>query len=128
MRASSKNFVETKKVELKLLSSTRRVGNNIFSLEFFQTEAAGGKNTPATYDIYMADVTGAPVSSRQTIIADRTSDNSADRVFKVRFNLKGQEFNKTDVYYMTVVDTETGSVIDSTEFSINITFVVDFGF
>ena len=128
MRASSKNFVETKKVELKLLSSTRRVGNNIFSLEFFQTEAAGGKNTPATYDIYMADVTGAPVSSRQTIIADRTSDNSADRVFKVRFNLKGQEFNKTDVYYMTVVDTETGSVIDSTEFSINITFVDDFGF
>ena len=128
MRASSKNFVETKKVELKLLSSTRRVGNNIFSLEFFQTEAAGGKNTPATYDIYMADVTGTPVSSRQTVIADRMSDNSADRVFKVRFNLKGREFKKNDVYYMTVVDTETGDVIDSTEFSISIAFVDDFGF
>lgn len=128
MRASSKNFVETKKVELKLLSRTRRVSNNMFSLEFFQTEAVGGKNTSATYEIYMADASGVAVSSRQTVIADRTSDNSSERVFKVRFDLKGQEFNKNDVYYMTIVDTETGNVADRVEFSISIAFVDDFGF
>ena len=100
----------------------------MFSLEFFQTEAVGGKNTSATYEIYMADASGAAVSSRQTVIADRTGDSSAERVFKVRFDLKGQEFNKNDVYYMTIVDTETGNVADRVEFSISIAFVDDFGF
>ena len=34
---------------------TRKISNNIFSLDFMQPEAVGGKIVPATYEIYLCD-------------------------------------------------------------------------
>lgn len=46
-------------------------------------------------DILLITGVGKPISDVKTIIADKTSDNGSDRVFRVRFTLKGQEFKKT---------------------------------
>lgn len=128
MRASSKKFVDVKKAGLQLISQSRKVSNTIFSLDFYQRDAVGGKVSAAAYEIYMADVSGKPVSDKKTIIADRASNNGSDRVFRIRLTLRSFEFKKTESYFLTVVEKETTNVLDQIEFSIDIAFVNDFDF
>lgn len=125
IRASYKNYVEVKNAELKLLSESRKVSNLIFSLEFHQRQPVGDKIQPCTYSIYMADDTGAPVSDRQTVIADKSSENAADRVFRVRFNLKAGTYDKNKVYHLVITNDIDREEL---EFHIDIAFADDFGF
>ena len=128
MRANSKKYVDVKKAELQLISQSRKVSNSIFSLDFYQKEAVSGKVAPATYDIYMADAAGKAVSDRKTVIADKTSGNGSERVFRTRFTLKSIDFKKTETYYLTIVEKDTTNVTDRIEFTIDIAFVNDFDF
>ena len=128
MRASSKKFVDVKKAEQQLISQSRKVSNSIFSLDFYQKDAVSGKVAAATYEIYMADTSGAAVSDKKTVIADKTSNNGSDRVFRTRFTLKSMEFKKTETYYLTIVEKESGTIADRIEFTIDIAFVNDFDF
>jgi len=125
LRATNKNYVEVKNAELKLLSESRKISNLIFSLEFHQRQPVGDKVQPCTYSIYMTDDEGVAVSDRQAIIADKSSDNAADRIFRVRFNLKAGTYDKKKVYRLVIAnDIE----VDEIEFHIDIAFADDFGF
>ena len=128
IRSTSKKYVDVKKAELQLISQSRKVSNSIFSLDFYQKEAVSGKVAAATYEIYMADASGRAVSDKKTVIADKTSNNGSDRVFRVRFTLKSVEFKKTDTYYLTIVEKGTTNEMDRIEFTIDIAFVNDFDF
>ncbi len=128
MRATSKKFVDVKKATLELISQSRKISNSIFSLDFYQKEAVSGKITATTYEIYVADASGRVVSDKKIVIADKTSNNGSDRVFRTRFTLKSIEFKKTDTYYLTIVEKGTTNVIDRIEFTIDIAFVNDFDF
>ena len=128
LRASSKRFVETKKAELQLISQSRKVSNSIFSLDFYQKEAVGGKITATTYEIFMADVSGVVVSDKKIIIADKTCKNGSERVFRIRLTLKSMDFKKTEIYYLTVMEKGTANIIEKIEFTIDIAFVNDFDF
>ena len=128
MRASSKKFVDVKKAVLQLISQSRKVSNSIFSLDFYQTEPVSGKTVAATYDIFMADASGKAVSDTKTIIADKTSNNGSDRVFRTRLTLKSVAFQKTQTYYLTVVEKGTTNVVDRVEYTIDIAFANDFDF
>lgn len=128
LRTSSKRFVDVTKAQLQLISQSRKVSNSIFSLDLYQKEAVGGKVTGAAYEIYMADQAGNPVSDKKTVIADKTSSNGAERMFRMRFTLKGMEFKKTETYYLTITEKETGNILDRIEFTIDIAFVNDFDF
>lgn len=128
MRATSKKFVDVRKATLELISQSRKISNSIFSLDFYQKEAVSGKITATTYEIYVADASGRAVSDKKIVIADKTSNNGSDRVFRTRFTLKSIEFKKTDTYYLTIVEKGTTNVIDRIEFTIDIAFVNDFDF
>ena len=128
VRATSKKFVENTKATIELTSSSRKVSNSIFTLNFYQKEPIGGKVSKADYEVYMSDASGNAVSDRQTIIADKTSENGSDRMFHIRLTLKGQEFKKTDTYYLTIIEKGTANVIDRIEYTIDIAFANDFDF
>lgn len=126
LRTSSKKYVEVSNAELKLLSESRKVSNLLFSLDFFQRQPVGDKVQPCAYTIYMTDDEGVPVSDRQTVIADRTSLNASDRVFRVRFNLKAGAYDSKKIYRLVIAnDTD---VPEEVEFHIDIAFADDFGF
>lgn len=125
LRTSNKHYVEVKNAELKLLSEGRKVSNLIFSLEFHQRQPVGDKIQPCTYSIYMTDDEGMVVSDRQTVIADKTSSNAAERVFRVRFNLKAGTYDKKKVYRLVIANDID---VEEIEFHIDIAFADDFGF
>ena len=73
----------------------------------------------------MTDDEGVAVSDRQTVIADKRSDNAADRIFRVRFNLKAGTYDKKKVYRLMIAnDIE----VEEIEFHIDIALADDFGF
>lgn len=126
LRTTSKKYVEVSNAEIKLLSESRKVSNLLFSLDFFQRQPIGDKVQPCAYSIYMTDDEGVLISDRQTIIADRTSTNASERVFRVRFNLKAGAYDKNKKYRLVIAnDTD---VPEEVEFHIDIAFADDFGF
>lgn len=128
MRSGSKKFVDIKKAEILLLSQSRKVSNSIFILEFYQKDPVGDKTVPATYEIFMADAAGKAISDIQTIIADKTDGEMANRTFRKRFTLKNAAFKKTEEYFLTVMEKGTSNVLSRETFSIDIAFVNDFDF
>lgn len=120
----NKSLYDTKPVEINLLSSSRKISNMIFSLNFYQRDAVGGNRESATYQLYFTDSNGKIISDIQKIIADRTSNDGQERLFRCSFNLKSLKYSNTDSYYLVIAD-ENGLQVQREEFQIDIAFAVD---
>ena len=120
----NKSKYDTKPVEISLLSANRKISNMLFSLNFYQKDAVGGNREAATYQLYFTDSEGKPISDIQKIIADKTSDNGQERIFRCTFNLKSLKYTHTESYYLVIAD-ENGLQIQREEFQIDIAFAVD---
>ena len=126
MRSGYKRYVEVQNPGLSLISESRKVSNLIFSLDFLQKQPVGEKVQASIYTLQFTDDEGISVSDTQTVIADRTSSNASDRVFRVRFTLKQMKFTKNKIYRLVIAnDTD---VPEEFEFRIDIAFADDFGF
>jgi hypothetical protein len=126
MRSDHKKYVEVQNPGLSLISESRKASNLMFSLDFLQKQPVGDKVRPCNYTLRFVDEDGLPVSDTQTLIADRTSDNASERVFRVRFTLKQMQYNRNKIYRLVVAG--DADVPEETEFRIDIAFADDFGF
>lgn len=116
---------DTKPVGLSLLSAGRKVGNMIFSLNFYQTEPVGDNREAATYLLYFADSEGKQVSDTQRIIADKTDADNTARTFRCGFNLRSMKFDSKASYYLVIADESGLQAPQREEFMIDIAFAVD---
>ncbi|WP_270440213.1 BREX-1 system phosphatase PglZ type A [Acidaminococcus provencensis] len=121
----NKKKYDTKPVSLNLLSSSRKISNMIFSLNFYQKEAVGANREAANYLLYFVDSEGTQVSDTQRVIADKTSDNNQDRTFRVSFNLKSMKYSNKESYYLVIADESGLQLPQREEFQIDIAFAVD---
>lgn len=126
MRTGYKKYIEVQNPGLSLISEIRKVSNLMFSLDFLQKQSVGDKVQPCNYALHFTDDIGVPVSDFQTVIADRTSINASERVFRVRFTLKQAQYNKNKLYRL-VIGNDTDAP-EEVEFRIDIAFADDFGF
>lgn len=122
---------QVKKVDVGLISITRKITNNISFLEFFQTERIGDKHVPRRLILYFADEEGNRVSNENVIIADSRSDKYEDRLFREKFVLKNQEYDRSKKYYLIMKDEEepVEKEYEKIPFTIDIAIAKhDFGF
>ena len=131
LRSDSKEYlrnralIDTKPVEIGLLSANRRIGNMIFSLNFYQKEAVGDNREKADYSLYFTDSSGKIVSDTARIIADKTSADARERTFRCTFNLKSLSFDSKETYYLVIADDSGLQAPQKAEFHIDIAFAVD---
>lgn len=134
VRADSKEYQQNSEkysnsyAKIQLVGDNRKISNSIFTLNFYQNDIVGGNIVPATYEIYMVNVAGKPVSDVKTVVADKEDKDSSNRQFKVRMNLKPIQFSKTELYYLMIMNKESGQPLERIEYQINITFTNDFDF
>lgn len=121
----NKNKYDTKPVTVSLLSSTKKISNMIFSLNFYQKEAVSANREMATYLVYFTDNNGKQISDVQKIIADKMSGNGQDRTFRCTFNLKSMQYSVKDIYYLVIADESGLAIPERIEFQIDIPFAVD---
>ena len=121
----NKQKYDTKPVTVNLLSANRKISNMIFSLNFYQKDAVSANREAATYQIYFTDENGKQVSDVQKIIADKESDNGAERTFRCQFNLKSLKYSNTATYYLVIADEQGLQMPQREPFQIDIAFAVD---
>lgn len=121
----NKQKYDTLPVTVSLLSSSRKISNMIFSLDFYQKDAVSANREAATYLVWFTDEYGKPVSDTQKIIADKTSENGADRTFHCNFNLKSMKFSNTATYYLVIADEQGQQMQQREQFQIDIAFAID---
>lgn len=115
---------DTIPVTVSLLSSSRKISNMIFSLNFYQREAIAANCRAAVYQLYFTDSTGKAISDAPRIIADKTEENAEGRIFRVNFNLKSLKYSNAETYYLVIADGD-GLPVSREEFSIDIAFAAD---
>lgn len=126
LRNSAKDYksnpskYDIKPVSVKLLSSTRKISNMIFSQEFYQEEPVSFNREACTYEVYFVDEDGKQISDVQKIIADKANDNIQERTFRCTFNLKSQEYKNTAIYYLVIRNDQ--GMESRVEYQINIAF------
>ncbi len=130
VNARSKEFEDTQLASLKVLDTTRRITNSLFRVKLIQNEPAVGKVLPCEYELAFTDASGNEISTVVKAHADKTSENSQERVLNVQFNLHSDlSFSVKDAYYLVAREKKTGTIAWREEYRIEISFApIDFGF
>ncbi len=125
---TQKSHKETTNAVISLVSLSNKITNLVFSLNFIQNEPVGNTVKETTYRIVFVDDKGEKISNEIIHTADNKSTDAADRVFRLRFNLKNRQYNRRDKFYMTITDDKSNLEIYRQEVIIDIAFADDFGF
>ncbi|MBP3871946.1 MAG: BREX-1 system phosphatase PglZ type A [Faecalicoccus sp.] len=131
LRSTNKTYLEardrydTKPVTIALLSSSRKVSNMIFNLNFYQKEAVADNYISCTYKLFLVDAYGNTISDVQRIVADRTSKNIKEREFRCTFNLKQQAYDNHALYYLMIQDEDGLQIPVKEEIQIDISMSFD---
>ncbi len=115
---------ETRPVTIGLLSTSRKVSNLIFNLDFYQESLVSDNREKAEYQVYFTDEAGNRICEPLRIIADKKTEEERLRPFNVRFTLKQSKYSASDIYYLVIAD-EKGLEIQKIEFQIDIPFAMD---
>lgn len=97
---------EVTKVNILLLDDVKRVTNSIFTLRFFQAEPVGGKVTPRQVKAYFVDPAGNVISDEVMLVANSTEERVEERIYRLRFTLKSQQYDRSATYRLVLEDLE----------------------
>ena len=125
---TDRSFKETTTAQIALVSLTTKITNLITSLDFVQTEAVSDVVKETTYRIYFVDGNGEKISNEHLYIADKKDKNTANRVFRLRFNFKNKKYEKSQKYYLVACDESLGLEILRREIVMDIAFADEFDF
>lgn len=125
---TEKGHKETTGAVISLVSLSNKITNLIFSLDFIQNEPVGSVVKETTYRICFVNENGDKISNEILHTADNKSTQAADRIFKLRFNLRNRPYNRSDKYYLLIVDDKKDLEVLRQEVMIDIAFADDFGF
>lgn len=123
-----RGHMETKLVQINLVSMMQKITNLITSMDFIQTEPVGDTAKETTYRMVFMSEDGERISNETIYVADSREPDSAKRIFRIRFNFKNQKYDKNKQYYLVVTDEKTGIEQFRHPVIVDITFADDFEF
>ncbi|BBN98183.1 BREX-1 system phosphatase PglZ type A [Sporolactobacillus terrae] len=94
----------SEKVNVRLMSSTRKVTNMMTFLEFYQSERIERKRLPRCLNVYFIDDHGLRITNETLLLADRDAEKPIDRVYRVKFVFKDRYYDKRHTYYLILED------------------------
>jgi len=125
---TEKGKKETMTAQIAMVSLTTKLTNLIASLDFVQTEPVSDVVKETSYRVFFVDENGTKISNEQMYKADRKDTDTSKRVFKLRFNLKNQKYDRHKKYYLVAYDMNNDLETLRQEMILDIAFADDFGF
>lgn len=123
-----KGYVETKPAQITLVSMVQKITNLITSLDFFQSEPVSDIVKSTVYKIYFISETGEKISNENIYVADKKDKEGSKRIFRLRFNLKNKQYDRSTKYYLVAYDDKNNLEVMRHEVTIDMAFANDFGF
>lgn len=103
-KRSQRDKYAAKNVTISCVSLSNKVTSLITFLEFFQNEKVTDKLLPKNYEIYFEDEEGKRISNSAVVNADSKSEDVKDRMYKEKFTLRNQKYDKNKQYYLVISD------------------------
>lgn len=127
LKGKSAETGKARKVDVQLLSTTRKVTNNRSRLTFLQTTVVEGKTLPRTLRIGFFSQNGEAISDEPKVTFDSTSEKMPERQKELLLTVKGGKYDKAMEYYLVMTDDETGAEYERLSFQISLGIANEFG-
>jgi len=125
---TEKGHVDTKKVEIALVSMVRKITNLIVPLDFIQKEPVCDVVTAAKYRIYFVSDDGEKITNEQIYEADRKDEDPSKRMFRLKFNFKNKKYDSKADYWLVAEQEKSKVVLFRHQVIVDIAFADGNGF
>lgn len=123
-----KGQMETRNARITLVSMVHKITNLITTLDFIQNEPISDVVKTATYKVFLISEKNERISNESVYIADKKDLEPQKRIFRLRFDLKNKQYDKSLNYYLVAYDEKNDMEILRHNVIIDIAFADDFGF
>ena len=125
---TEKGQVETQPAQIVLVSMVQKITNLIASLDFIQSEPVSDMVKATNYRIYFTSDGNEKISNECIHVADNKEADPQKRIFRLRFNFKNKQYDKTRQYYLVAYDEKNDLEVLRHGVVMDIAFANDFGF
>ena len=123
-----RGYKETKNVKIALISMLPKITALNINLDFIQQEPISDVVKPTNYKLAFIDESDEIISNEEIYLANSKANDSAKRIFKLRFNLRDQKYKRDQKYYLVATEVETGMEAFRHEVIMDIAFAGGYGF
>lgn len=123
-----KGQMETKPAQIKMVSMVQKITNLIASLDFIQSEPVSDIVKATSYRLFFMSESNEKISNECIYLADSKEPDPGKRVFRLRFNFKNRQYDKTKKFFLVAYDEKNSIESLRHEVTMDIAFANDFGF
>lgn len=123
-----KGHMETKTVQIMLVSLIQKITNLITTLDFIQSEPVSDVVKATTFRLYFVSEDGEKISNENIYVADNRDPASQNRIFRMRFTFKNKKYDKDKHYYLVAYDDSNDLEVFRHAIVMDLAFADDFGF
>lgn len=123
-----KGHMETKTVQIMLVSLIQKITNLITTLDFIQSEPVSDVVKATTFRLYFVSEDGEKISGENIYVADNRDPASQNRIFRMRFTFKNKKYDKDKHYYLVAYDDSNDLEVFRHAVVMDLAFADDFGF
>lgn len=125
---TEKNYIGTRPAQIMLVSMVQKITNLIATLDFIQSEPISDIVKTTSYKLFFISENNEKISNECLYVADKKDTEPGKRIFRLRFNFKNKQYDKTKKYYIVAYDEKNDIEILRHEVVMDIAFANDFGF
>jgi uncharacterized protein (TIGR02687 family) len=125
---TEKGHMETRTAQIMLVSMVQKITNLISSLDFIQSEPVSDVVKATSYKIFFISEDNEKISNECIYIADKREIDAQKRIFRLRFDFKNKQYDKSKRYYLVAYDEKNDLEVLRHGVIMDIAFANDFGF
>jgi uncharacterized protein (TIGR02687 family) len=125
---TEKGHMETRPAQIALVSMVQKITNPITSLDFIQSEPVSDVVRTTRYKLFFITVDNEKISNECIYTADKKDIEPQKRIFRLKFNFKNKQYDKTKKFYIVAFDEKSDLEILRHAVIMDIAFANDFGF
>jgi len=128
-----KSAVETRTVQIMLVSLIQKITNLITTLDFIQSEPVSDVVKGTIYKLYFLSEDNKnnfveKISNENIYVADKRDEDVQKRLFRMRFTFKNKKYDKSKKYYLVAYDESNDVEVFRHGVIMDVAFANDFGF
>ena len=126
-----KGAVETRAVQIMLVSLIQKITNLITTLDFIQSEPVSDVVKGTTYKLYFLSENNGnhsmeKISNENIYVADKREEDVQKRLFRMRFTFKNKKYDKSKRHYLVAYDESNDVEVFRHEVIMDVAFANDF--
>ncbi|PNV62530.1 BREX-1 system phosphatase PglZ type A [Clostridium sp. chh4-2] len=123
-----KGHMETRTVQIMMVSLMQKISNLITTLDFIQSDPVSDVVKGTSFKLYFVSEDNERISNENIYVADKRDADAQKRIFRMRFTFKNKKYDKDKYYYLVAYDESNDLEVFRHAVVMDLAFSDDFGF